>query len=631
MTTLADKAILSGADNRPSMLEKDILQLRKIQWTRLKKYSELSATEAIQADCDIKEMECKLYDEFDKFAYKKGKHYSQQFSHNQSSTPLSITYSSNEFQSSVHHNVYSPSSSIPQVEYDPSINQQPEFSQPNSGLIVLVFQKCDDPIDAINHMSFLTAVVTSRGDKLLSPLALQKHTHQEQAKIILRNKGLLSVTTAKGNATYPNSALNQRGNGTIHDPGIAEAQPTQTVITHNAAYQADDLDEYDSDCDEINTAKVSLMSNLSHYGSDNLAEVHNHDNVNHNVINQAVQSYGKDMVIKNLKERIKSLSGNMKEDKIKKELEEIKTINIKLDHRVTKLIAENKHLKQTYKQLYDSIKSSRIRSKEQYDDLINQVNLKSAENSNLNASLQKKVLVITTLKDNIRKLKGNTVVDDAVTSHLIDLKLLKVDVAQLAPKLRNNRTTHSEYLKHTHEETATLREIVEQGRSLNPINTSLDYANNLYTLSPGDMMVSSPICLLSKASKTKSWLWHRRLYHLNFVAINHLARQGLVRGLPKLKFEKDHLCSACAIGKSKKKSHKPKSEDTNQEKLYLLHMDLCGPMRVESFNGKNYILVIINDYSLKMIQVRLKVPVRRIRTDNETEFVTQTLREYYEQ
>ncbi|GJX26034.1 retrovirus-related pol polyprotein from transposon TNT 1-94 [Tanacetum coccineum] len=121
--------------------------------------------------------------------------------------------------------------------------------------------------------------------------------------------------------------------------------------------------------------------------------------------------------------------------------------------------------------------------------------------------------------------------------------------------------------------------------------------NNLYTLSLGDMMASSPICLLSKASKTKSWLWHRRLSHLNFAAINHLARHGLVRGLPKLKFEKDHLCSACAMGKSKKKPHKPKSEDTNQEKLYLLHMDLCGPMCVTSVNGKKYILVIFDDYS----------------------------------
>ncbi|GKC50368.1 retrovirus-related pol polyprotein from transposon TNT 1-94, partial [Tanacetum coccineum] len=110
--------------------------------------------------------------------------------------------------------------------------------------------------------------------------------------------------------------------------------------------------------------------------------------------------------------------------------------------------------------------------------------------------------------------------------------------------------------------------------------------NNLYTLSLGDMMASSPICLLSKASKTKSWLWYRHLSYLNFGAINHLAGHGLVRGLPKLKFEKDHLCSACAMGKSKKKPHKPKSKDTNEEKLYLLHMDLYGPMHVTSVNGK---------------------------------------------
>ncbi|GJV33039.1 integrase, catalytic region, zinc finger, CCHC-type containing protein, partial [Tanacetum coccineum] len=89
--------------------------------------------------------------------------------------------------------------------------------------------------------------------------------------------------------------------------------------------------------------------------------------------------------------------------------------------------------------------------------------------------------------------------------------------------------------------------------------------NNLYILSLGDMMASSPI-----------------------------SRHSLVRGLPKLKFEKDHMCSACAMGKSKKKPHKPKSEDTNQEKLYLLHMDLCGPMYVAS-NGvverRNRILI----------------------------------------
>ncbi|GJS83193.1 integrase, catalytic region, zinc finger, CCHC-type containing protein [Tanacetum coccineum] len=118
---------------------------------------------------------------------------------------------------------------------------------------------------------------------------------------------------------------------------------------------------------------------------------------------------------------------------------------------------------------------------------------------------------------------------------------------------------------------------------------------NLYTISLDDMLKSSPICLLSKASKTKSWLWHRRLSHLNFGTLNKLAKDGLARGIPRLKFQKDHLCSACALGKSKKSSHQPKAEDTNQEKLYLLHMDLCGPMRVASINGKSSLCYPTND------------------------------------
>ncbi|GJR80773.1 retrovirus-related pol polyprotein from transposon TNT 1-94 [Tanacetum coccineum] len=84
--------------------------------------------------------------------------------------------------------------------------------------------------------------------------------------------------------------------------------------------------------------------------------------------------------------------------------------------------------------------------------------------------------------------------------------------------------------------------------------------SNLYTISVEEMMKSSPICLLSKASKHKSWLWHRRLNHLNFGTINDLARKDLVRGLPRLKFEKDHLCSACQLGRAKKLYPQPKTE-----------------------------------------------------------------------
>nr|GEU67769.1 ribonuclease H-like domain-containing protein [Tanacetum cinerariifolium] len=165
------------------------------------------------------------------------------------------------------------------------------------------------------------------------------------------------------------------------------------------------------------------------------------------------------------------------------------------------------------------------------------------------------------------------------------------------------------------------------------------------------MMKSSPICLLSKAFKNKSWLWHRHLNHFNFGTINDLARKDLVRGLPRLKFKKDHLCSACKLGKSKKHTHKPKAENTNLEVLHTLHMNLCGPMRVQTINGKKYILVIVDDYSrftwakflrskdetpefvikfLKQIQVGLNKTVRYIRTNNGTEFVNQILTEYYE-
>ncbi|GJS16287.1 retrovirus-related pol polyprotein from transposon TNT 1-94 [Tanacetum coccineum] len=174
---------------------------------------------------------------------------------------------------------------------------------------------------------------------------------------------------------------------------------------------------------------------------------------------------------------------------------------------------------------------------------------------------------------------------------------------------------------------------------------------NLYTISVEDMMRSSPICLLSKASKNKSWLWHRRLNHLNFGTLNDLARKDLVRGLPRLKFEKDHLCSACQLGKSRKATHKPKMINTIMEVLHTLHMDLCGPLRVQSINGKKYILVIVDDYSrftwvkflrskdetpafvinlLKQLQVGLNKTVWFVQTDNGTKFVNKDLTDYYE-
>nr|GEU87643.1 integrase, catalytic region, zinc finger, CCHC-type, peptidase aspartic, catalytic [Tanacetum cinerariifolium] len=959
MTSLADKAILSGADNHPLMLENDMYDSWKskmelymlnrqhgrmilesvehgpLLWptvkedgvTRLNKYSKFSAAEAIQADCDVKatniilqglplefyalvsthkvakelweriqmlmrgtsltkqERECKLYDEFDKFAYPKGE-----------TLP-------------------------PQIDYALMVHHSSEFSSPETGLVVLIFQKGDDPIDAINHMmSFLTAVVTSRYHATNNQLRTSSNPRQQatinngrviiqpiQGRVIVcyncKGGGHMSKQCTKPKRKrdakwFKDKVLlvQAQANGQVlqeeelefpADPGTAESLSNQNVITTNAAYQADDLDAYDSDCDKLNSAKIALMTNLSHYGSDNLAEALGFLNpcylkkaqqlklklFDGSVIEKSVaimipdteetimlaeevqtdepnisatttivevlkelpkvsmgstfsspksvptiaelfernnlkaQAQAKDTVILKFKKELRSLNGNVNERNVKREVEEIETLNIKLDHNVTKLVAKNKHLKQTYKQL-----------------------------------LQEKFLVITALKEQLNKLKGKAVITEAVSLNPIDPELLKVDVAPLDPKLRKNRTAHTDYIRHTQDEAATLREIVESERLLSPLNTSLDYelvtlvfsasgsmsqdntkknriqrtqrkakknkledhirtvksslnkksvvdtkansvvtnsvsnensdlksaslkmkvwqptgnmfktvghiwkptrrtftlvgnvchltriatptivpprdpipivnstdkpvvtlvvqiilwyldsrcskhmtgdrsqlvnfvqkfistvkfrndhvakimgygdyqignvtiyrvyyveglghnlfsvgqfcdldlevafrqhtcfihnldgvdlltssrGNNLYNLSLQDMMASSPICLLSKVSKTKSWLWHHRLSHLNFGAINHLARQGLVRGLSKLKFKKDHLCSACAMVKSTKKTHKPKFEDTDQEKLYLLHMDLCGPMRVESVNGKKYILIIVDDYS----------------------------------
>nr|GFA17881.1 hypothetical protein [Tanacetum cinerariifolium] len=199
-----------------------------------------------------------------------------------SSTPLSITYPSNDFQSSVNHNVYNPSSSIPPMEYAPAVHQQSEFSQPDTGLVVLVFQRGDDPIDAINHMmSFLISVVTSRYPPTNNQLRTSSN-HRQQATI---NNGRVTIQPIQGRQNsmiagmsrqYTSGPSGNSGKQRVivcyNYPGIAKTQSTQYVVTNNAAYQADDLDAYDSDCDEINSAKIALMANLSHYGSENLAE-----------------------------------------------------------------------------------------------------------------------------------------------------------------------------------------------------------------------------------------------------------------------------------------------------------------------------------------------------------------------
>ncbi|GJU74660.1 retrovirus-related pol polyprotein from transposon TNT 1-94 [Tanacetum coccineum] len=173
---------------------------------------------------------------------------------------------------------------------------------------------------------------------------------------------------------------------------------------------------------------------------------------------------------------------------------------------------------------------------------------------------------------------------------------------------------------------------------------------NLYTINLHDMVSTSPICLMARATSTKSWLWHQRLSHLNFDTINDLARNDIVTGLPKFKYHKEHLCPSCEQGKRKMASHPPKPVLNSKQRLHLLHMDLCGPMRIANINGKRYVLVIMYDNScytwvlflrskdeapeeiktfLKKITVLLQAPVIIVRTNNDTEFKNQVLQEYF--
>nr|GEX64558.1 integrase, catalytic region, zinc finger, CCHC-type, peptidase aspartic, catalytic [Tanacetum cinerariifolium] len=570
--------------------------------TRAKKYSKLSATEAIQADCNVKatniilqRLPPEVYALVSNHKFAK-----ELWERIQLMQGTSLTKQEREF------------------------NQQPEFSQPGSGLIVLVFQKGDDPIDAINHMiSFLNAVVTSRYPTTNNQLKNSSNPRQ-QATI---NNGRLTLQpiqkrqtsfTAGTSRTYTSGAsrnnygkqrtddslfkdkvlpVQAQANGQIlHeeelaflvDPGIIKAQATQTVITHNAAYQADDLDAYDSDCDEINTAKVRLMENLSRYAQATQTVItHNAayqaddldaydsdcDEINTAKVRlmENLSRYGSDDLAEYVSESqqaavLNSNSPAQQDALILSMIEQLKTQVVNC----TKINLDNKSVNDTlsaelerYKDYVRILKEGKtlIYKKEEsrnidreifleerikhLDDIVFKRGLSAqtvhmltkpwffydhttkqaletlilAEESR-SKMLQKqkdpmmskkkvnttpvdyaeKVLVITALKDNIRILKGKAIVDDTVTLHPIDPELLKVDVAQLAPKLQNNRTDHSDYLKHTQEEIATLREIVEQGRSLNLLNTSLDYAlGNACPLTrittPAEVPLRKPIAL----------------------------------------------------------------------------------------------------------------------------------------
>ncbi|GJR79641.1 retrovirus-related pol polyprotein from transposon TNT 1-94 [Tanacetum coccineum] len=348
------------------------------------------------------------------------------------------------------------------------------------------------------------------------------------------------------------------------------------------------------------------------------------------------QLQAKDTTIRKLKEHIKSMRENDKEEKVKQEMDEIETINIELEHSVAKLLSENEllhkeieHLKKIYKDQFDSIKKTRALSKEHCDSLIAQLNSKSMENADLKGQIQEKIFMTTTLQNELRRLKGKNVLDNATTitnATTIAPGMFKLDLDPLAPRIANNSEPNHSW-----------------GSNATDVPSSSSLVNDrLSRLFSGTVRFGK-----DQIAKIMGY----GDYQLGNVTISKLAKDGLARGILRIKFKKDHMCSACALGKSMKSSHQPKAKDTNQEKLYLLHMDLYGLMRVESINGKNNILVIVDDYSrftwvkflrskdeasdaiikcLKNIQVYLNTTVRNVRTNNGTKFVNQTLREFYE-
>ncbi|GJZ96632.1 retrovirus-related pol polyprotein from transposon TNT 1-94 [Tanacetum coccineum] len=362
-------------------------------------------------------------------------------------------------------------------------------------------------------------------------------------------------------------------------------------------------------------------------------------------------------------------NGNVNEENVKKYIDEIESINIELEHSMAKLISENEnlrnereHLKSIFKNQFDSIKKTRVQSKEHSESLIAQINAKSIKNSDLNAQLQEKHTMEqdAILRETVEQAKSINPLDS--TSYTA-CKYVKI-IQELLGYIRDTcPDIHKPIEKLVARPIGRTFTIVGNGCPLTRITTTTEVplrkptALNNETPKPVVTLVYSrkPRKSKTKVSVSKSKVVQIVLCYLDSGCSKHMIRdrsqltnlvnkflgtvkfgidhvvkilgygnyqignvtisrvyyvEGLghnlfsigqfcdsnlevafrqhtcfirnLEGLPKLKFEKDHLYSACEMGKSKKKPHKPKSEDTNQEKLYLLHMDLCGPMRVAS-------------------------------------------------
>ncbi|GKB26477.1 hypothetical protein Tco_0865878 [Tanacetum coccineum] len=303
MTTLAEFMILSGGDNRPPMLEKDLYDSGKSRmqlymqnrehgrmilesvehgpliWPKIeengvirtKKYEELSATKKIQADYDLK------------------------------ATNIILQGLPSDVYSLVNHHrvakdlwerVQLLMQGTSLTKQEKGINTKflnslpPEWSKFVMDVKFvrdLHITNFDQLHTYLQQQELYAKEVRIMRERNQDPLALCPKPKRKRDATWFRDKVLLVEAQGSG------KVLNEEDLAFLVDPVVSEGPDTQTVITHNAAYQADDLDAYDSDCDEISTAKAVLMANLSSYGSDVLSEVPHSDNTHNDMLNQSVQ------------------------------------------------------------------------------------------------------------------------------------------------------------------------------------------------------------------------------------------------------------------------------------------------------------------------------------------------------
>nr|GEV14113.1 hypothetical protein [Tanacetum cinerariifolium]GEV35481.1 hypothetical protein [Tanacetum cinerariifolium] len=566
-----------------------------------------------------------------------------------SSSNLSISYPVNDISSNVNHNAYMASSSAPQIDYALMVHHSSKYSSPETGLVVPVFQKGNDPIDAINHMmSFLTVVVTSRQNFMSAGSSRP-------------------IASGSGGASRKQRVLQEEELEFLADPRTAESSSNQNVVTTNAVYQSDDLDAYDSDCDELNSAKISLMANLSHYGSDNLAEVTNLDNRTNHLIHQEMQvpstseqstiltqsnneitsdsniiSYSQYMNESQYNTVQNSNLPALQDDLILSMIEQLKTQVVNC----TKINQDNKQVNELLTAKLESVieKSDAIVILETEETLMlaEKSRSKMIEKQNDQQMTEKKVItkpidyaIINQLSTPQTELSA----EQAFCMVHPCLKKLKFYLASFDMVVKEGTTataiTKVTEVQHVFKqmELAVEQHCEEKNKFQNKMENVLQENNRLLTQALSVEIMNIVVhdnvkstCLnvdvcahcRNNLSSLESAPTFAELFEFNDLKAQAQAKDTLIL---KLK-EKLHSLN----GDVNERNVKREVEEIKTLNIELDHKVTKLIAKMGSDETPDFIIKF-----LKMIQVRLKVPICRIRTDNGTEFVNQTMRDYYEE